>query len=88
VGRDVVVVASLNERTFYNHSYRLGFPGGGQWHEVFNSDIFDNFYNPNAQGNSGGVMADGPSWDAMANSSGITVPANTILVFARDLGDF
>src|SRR2546423_8860974 len=26
VGRDVVVVASLNESTFYNYSYRLGFP--------------------------------------------------------------
>jgi 1,4-alpha-glucan branching enzyme len=88
VGRDVVVVASLNERTFYNHSYRLGFPGGGQWHEVFNSDIFDNFSNPNAQGNPGGVMADAPSWDGLPNSAEITLPANTILVFARDLGDF
>ncbi len=88
VGRDVVVVASLNERTFYNHSYRLGFPGGGQWHEVFNSDIYDNFYNPNAQGNPGGVTADGPSWDGLPNSAEITLPANTILVFSRDLGDF
>jgi hypothetical protein len=25
IGREVVVVASLNENTFYDHSYRLGF---------------------------------------------------------------
>ena len=59
VGRDVVVVASLNESTFYDHSYRIGFPVGGHWNEVFNSDIYDQWFNPNAQGNSGGVTADG-----------------------------
>ena len=87
IGRDVVVVASLNESTFYAHSYRLGFPGGGQWHEVFNSDIYDSFFNPNAQGNDGGIIADGPSWDGMPDSAAITLPANSILVFARDFGD-
>src|SRR5262249_47055196 len=55
VGRDVVVVASLNEETFSGRSYRLGFPGGGHWHEVFNSDVFDEFLNPRVQGNAGGV---------------------------------
>src|SRR6267142_1046188 len=50
VGRDVVVVASLNEDTFFDHSYRLGFPGDGHWEEVFNSDVYDNFFNPNVQG--------------------------------------
>lgn len=88
IGRDVVVVASLNESTFYNYSYRLGFPGGGHWHEVFNSDIYDNFFNPNVQGNPGGITADGPAWDGLPNSAGITLPANSILVFARDFGDF
>jgi len=83
----VVVVAGLNESTFYDHSYRLGFPGGGQWHEVFNSDIYDNFFNPNTQGNAVGVTADGPSWDGMPNSAAITLPANSLLVFARDFGD-
>jgi hypothetical protein len=29
-GRDVVIVVSLNESTFYNHSYQLGFPLSGQ----------------------------------------------------------
>jgi 1,4-alpha-glucan branching enzyme len=88
VGRDVVVVASLNENTFYNYSYQLGFPGGGQWLEVFNSDIYDEFFNPNAQGNPGGITADGPAWDGLPTSANITLPANSILVFARDTGDF
>ncbi|HTM07511.1 MAG TPA: alpha amylase C-terminal domain-containing protein [Verrucomicrobiae bacterium] len=87
VGRDIVVVASLNERTFYDYSYRLGFPGAGHWHEVFNSDIYDYFFNPISQGNPGGVTADGPGMHGLPNSAGITLPANSLLVFARDLGD-
>jgi 1,4-alpha-glucan branching enzyme len=87
VGRDVVVVASLNESTFYNRSYRLGFPDGGHWNEVFNSDIYDQWLNPNAHGNAGGVTAGGPSWDGFPISAEITLPANSVLVFARDQGD-
>ena len=88
VGRDVVIVASLNEATFYQGSYRLGFPGGGHWEEVFNSDIYEGWFNPGAQGNPGGVWADGPGWDGLPTSAGITLPANGLLVFARDHGDF
>jgi 1,4-alpha-glucan branching enzyme len=66
----------------------LGFPGGGHWQEVFNSDVYDNFFNPNVQGNPGGVAADGPGWDGLPASAGLTLPANSILVFARDAGDF
>lgn len=84
----MVVVASLNENTFYDHSYRLGFPGGGHWNEVFNSDIYDQWFNPNAQGNFGGITADGSGWDGLPTSAGITLPANSLLVFARDWGDF
>jgi 1,4-alpha-glucan branching enzyme len=84
---DVVVVASLNNQSFYNQSYRIGFPGGGHWHEVFNSDIYDNYFNPNVQGNYGGVDADRPAWDGLPTSANITLPANSILVFARDGGD-
>lgn len=88
IGRDVVIVASLNEGTFYNYSYRLGFPGGGHWKEVFNSDVYDQWVNPNVQGNPGGITADGPGWDGLPTSAGITLPANSLLVFARDDGDF
>lgn len=87
VGRDVIVVASLNNHSFRNKSYRLGFPSGGHWHEVFNSDIYDNYFNPNVQGNYGGVTADGPAWDDLPTSANITLPVNSILVFARDTGD-
>lgn len=87
VGRDVVVVISLKESTFHDHSYHLGFPLPGHWHEVFNSDVYDNFLNPWAQGNSGGVMADGPATGALAHSADITLPANSVFVFSRDRGD-
>jgi 1,4-alpha-glucan branching enzyme len=83
VGRDLVVVASLNERTFYDHSYRIGFPVEGHWNEVFNSDLYDNYFNPNAEGNPGGVEADGPALNEMPHSAGLTLPANSILVFSR-----
>ena len=87
VDRDVVVVASLNESTFYDRSYRLGFPVAGHWREVFNSDVYDQWVNPNVQGNFGGVTADGSAWDGLPASAGITLPANSLLVFARDAGD-
>ena len=83
VGRDVVVVASPNESTFDNKGYRIGFPSGGHWNEVFNSDIYDQWVNPNARGNPGGVTADGPSWEGLPASAGIMLPANSMLVFAR-----
>src|SRR5206468_1136517 len=32
-GRDIVVIVSLGESTFYEHGYQLGLPLAGQWHE-------------------------------------------------------
>jgi 1,4-alpha-glucan branching enzyme len=81
VGEDVVVVASLNEFTF--HSYVVGFPGSGRWQEVFNSDVYDHFVNPIVSGNGGQVFADGPGEHGLPFSASIVVPANGILVFAR-----
>ncbi len=83
-GRDVVIVASLNETTFYDRSYLLGFPSPGHWEEVFNSDVYEAWANPAAQGNYGGVTADGPGRDALAQSAGVTIPANGLLIFARE----
>jgi 1,4-alpha-glucan branching enzyme len=88
VGRNVVVVASLNESTFYDRSYRIGFPVEGHWQEAFNSDIYDNWFNPISQGNYGGVDANGPSMHGLPSSAGVTIPANSVLVFTRDSGDF
>jgi 1,4-alpha-glucan branching enzyme len=81
VGRNLVVVASLSESTYYDHSYRIGFPLPGQWNEIFNSDVYDNFANPAAEGNPGGVWAEDAPRDELPYSAGITIPANAILVF-------
>jgi 1,4-alpha-glucan branching enzyme len=87
VGRDVVVVASLREASFYDHSYWLGFPQPGHWYEVFNSDFYDHLPNQWVIGNSGGVDANGGPMHGLPFSAAITIPANGLLVFARDLGD-
>jgi 1,4-alpha-glucan branching enzyme len=87
VGRDVVVIVSLREQTFENGSYDLGFPLPGLWYEVFNSDAYDFFPNPWTQGNVGAVSAGGPPVHGLPRSAGITIPANSVLMFARDRGD-
>ena len=70
-GRDVIVVVHLSP--FSRFDYRIGFPGG-EWSEVFNSDVYENWVNPNVTGNGGRVFAD---------SASLTLPANSVLVFAR-----
>jgi len=85
VGRDVVVVASLNESTQYG--YTIPFPAQGHWIEAFNSDVFENWVNPEVAGNGGGIDAQGPPMNGLSASQAITIPANSVLVFARDQGD-
>jgi 1,4-alpha-glucan branching enzyme len=85
VGRDVIVVASLNEFTHYG--YQIPMPAGGQWLEVFNSDVYENWVNRDVAGNGGSIQANGPGMNELARSAYITVPANSILIFARDGGD-
>lgn len=86
VGRDVVVVVSLAESTFHG-DFALGFPSAGRWHEVFNSDHYDYYPNPWTHGNAGGIVADGGALHGMPHSAQITVPANSLIVFAIDHGD-
>lgn len=81
VGRDVVVVASLREETWW--SYQIGLPYGGAWSEVFNSDVYDNWINPMAPGNGGRINADGPPLHGFQSSASIVIPANGFVVFAR-----
>ena len=85
IGRDVIVVASLNESTF--DQYELGFPQSGQWFEVFNSDFYDNFPNEWVAGNGCVIEAYPIPRDGMPSSATIRIPANGILVFARDPGN-
>jgi len=80
-GRDVVVLASLNERTLYGHEVALPWPG--RWREVFNSDAYDHFPNPLVAGNAGEVRADGPPGATWPCSARVTLPANAALVLAR-----
>ena len=56
-GQDVIVVASLAEQTLWN--YTVGFPFGGFWKEIFNSDVYDNWVNPQVAGNGSGITAAG-----------------------------
>lgn len=84
-GRDVIVVATLADSTWYG--YQIGFPYAGQWLEVFNSDVYDNWVNPQVAGNGGSVNASGGPMHGFAASASIVIPANGVVVFARDSGD-
>jgi 1,4-alpha-glucan branching enzyme len=81
VGRDLVVAMSLSESTYYG--YALGFPRGGRWDEVFNSDVYDGWVNPAVAGNRGGIFAGGPPMHGLPTSAEVVLPANSILVFAH-----
>ena len=80
-GQDVMVVVHLS--TFHRFDYRIGFPGGGEWREIFNSDVYENWVNPGVAGNGGGVYADPRPLHGFDNSAALTLPANSVLVFAR-----
>jgi 1,4-alpha-glucan branching enzyme len=80
-GHDVLVIAHLS--TFHRFDYRIGVPGGGAWHEIFNSDVYESWVNPNVAGNGGGVFADGQAMHDFAHSAAFVLPANSLLVFAR-----
>jgi 1,4-alpha-glucan branching enzyme len=84
-GGDVIVAATLSDTTWYG--YALGFPGTGVWREVFNSDVYDHWVNPQVAGNGGAVSAGGPPLHGFAASAAIVIPANGVVVFARDGGD-
>jgi 1,4-alpha-glucan branching enzyme len=79
-GEDVVVVVSLRESTWY--SYSLGFPRAGKWREVFNSDVYDGWVNPQVAGNGGGIDATGAPLHGFQASATVVLPANSIVVFA------
>ena len=80
-GEDVIVVATLSDSTWWG--YGIGFPGGGFWKEVFNSDVYDNWVNPQVAGNGGGVWASGPGMDGFGQSANVVIPGNGVVVFAR-----
>ena len=83
VGRDIIVVVSLNERTFNEPNYQLGLPLSGRWLEVFNSDVYDHWVNPWVSGNGGGTHASGKPLHGFATSASIVIPANSVVVFVK-----
>ena len=80
----MVVVASLNESTY--PAYRIGFPSAGRWLEVFNSDVYQNWVNAWVAGNGGAIEATDEPLHGFPASCPVVVPANSIVVFARDSG--
>jgi 1,4-alpha-glucan branching enzyme len=82
VGEDVLFVANFQETNRYG--YRVGFPSGGLWREIFNSDFYDGFPNPQVVGNDGSIVVEGgEGWNGMPASAAITLPANGFVVFCR-----
>jgi 1,4-alpha-glucan branching enzyme len=79
-GRDVVAVVSLDEAP--KSGYAVGLPRAGRWVELFNSDVYDGFPNPNSIGNGGVLYAGGPALDGFAQSAAIRIPANGALFLA------
>jgi 1,4-alpha-glucan branching enzyme len=81
-GQDVVVVASLAERTHFGYPIELPWPG--RWREVFNSDYYDHFPNAEVAGNGGGVFADRPGGPTYPFAAAMTIPANGAIILARE----
>jgi 1,4-alpha-glucan branching enzyme len=80
-GRDVVAVASLNEHPLTDYPVALPWPG--QWHEVFNSDVYEAFPNPAPVGNGGSVHARPVAAGAYPAVAWMRIPANGVIVLAR-----
>lgn len=80
-GYDVIVVAHL--ANFTRVGYRIGFPGGGDWRELFNSDVYENWVNAAVMGNGGRVVAEPQALHGFDYSAGLVLPANSLVVFAR-----
>jgi 1,4-alpha-glucan branching enzyme len=77
-GRDMVIIASLDELP--KHGYAVGLPLGGTWREVFNSDLYESFPNPSVVGNYGSVFAAGPPLDGFGCSATVVLPANGVII--------
>ena len=80
-GHDVIVVVYLAPFNWFG--YRIGFPGGGEWREVFNSDVYEHWVNPVVIGNGGRVVADPHPLHDLGYSAALVLPANSLLIFAR-----
>jgi 1,4-alpha-glucan branching enzyme len=78
-GSDVIIVVSM--ANFARQGYRLGFPASGPWRETFNSDTYDDPGKTRAP--SEPVLADSHPEHGFDHSAPLTLPGNSLLVFAR-----
>jgi hypothetical protein len=86
IGRDMLVVTSLNESDLFG--YPLPLPVGGVLQGVFNASAYDimptgDGYNAGVPGNPGGIDGNGRPLEGRPNSTRVTIPANGFLVFGR-----
>ena len=49
------MIVHMHLGNFNRFNYRIGFPGGGDRREVFNSDVYENWGNANTVGNGGRI---------------------------------
>jgi 1,4-alpha-glucan branching enzyme len=79
VGDDVVVVMnfSINER----QTYRIGFPHGGQWHMLFNSDSTE--YADDYGGIGSDVFASSFPYDELSYSGLIDIAPYSVQIFSQ-----
>jgi 1,4-alpha-glucan branching enzyme len=80
-GHDVLVIVHLS--TSNQFGYRIGFPDGGEWREIFNSDVYENWVNPGVVGNGGRIFAEPQPLHGLSHSAALALPANSVLIFAR-----
>lgn len=81
-GRDVVVVIHLGNVNRFG--YHIGFPREGFWAEVFNSDVYEDWANPNVTGNGGSMVVSREPLHGYDYSASLVLPANSIIIFARN----
>jgi 1,4-alpha-glucan branching enzyme len=80
-GGDVVIIIHLGNSNVYG--YRVGFPSAGAWTEIFNSDVYEHWVNPNICGNGGQVNAENWPYDNLSCSASVVLPANSVLLFSK-----
>ena len=83
-GDDVVVVT--NWKGEFRGSYRIGFPSGGTWYCVFNSNAtaYDAAF---TGGGPVQINAEAVAWDGMGYSAQFDIPPYTALVFTQEQPD-
>jgi 1,4-alpha-glucan branching enzyme len=76
------VVCVCNFSPEVRERYRVGFPSGGRWAEILNTD--STYYGGSDVGNLGGVVAEAGGWHDQPFSAELTLPPLSVTWFAPD----